>query len=105
MDNTKKNLFITFEGIDGAGKSSQIQQMYALLKEEGYSVLLTHEPGGTPLGEKIREILLQKTDLAIEPNAEMILFLAGRSQHLQEVILPALRKGQRHEHIKGTEEV
>ena len=81
-----QGLFITFEGIEASGKSTQAE---ALAREFGDRALLTREPGGTPLGRRVREILLDATTTPI-PDVEALLFLADRAQHLDEVIRPAL---------------
>ena len=81
-----QGLFITFEGIEASGKSTQAE---ALAREFGARALLTREPGGTPLGRRVREILLDATTTPI-PDVEALLFLADRAQHLDEVIRPAL---------------
>lgn len=86
--------FITFEGGDGAGKSTLIEKVSQYLTSQGHTVLVTREPGGCPLGVHVREILLHKKDLTIVPRAELLLFLADRAQHVEEVIKPALAKGQ-----------
>ncbi len=90
-------VFITFEGCEGAGKSVLSEKVYQALLKEGYSVVLTHEPGGTKISDKIREILLSKepkNSFALVPMAELMLYFASRAQHLQEVILPALESGK-----------
>lgn len=84
----KSGLLITFEGGEGAGKTTLIEEIARQLASEGYSVLKTREPGGTKLGEHIRLLLLQ--DGSISPYAELCLFLASRAQHILEVIGPAL---------------
>jgi len=84
-------MFITFEGIEGSGKSTQIDLLYSYLVEKGYDVLKTREPGGTPLGESVREILIKK-GRDINPLSEMLLMMAMRSQHVEDVIIPALRQ-------------
>ena len=86
--------FVTFEGIEGCGKTTQIRLAAAWLAERGIPVLATAEPGGTPLGRKIREILLNRGSCAIGAEAELLLFIAARAQHVQETILPALEEGQ-----------
>lgn len=86
----KEGLFITFEGGEGAGKTTLIEEVERKLILDGYSVLKTREPGGTKLGEHIRSILLQHTD-PVSPYAELSLFLASRAQHIVEVIVPALK--------------
>lgn len=86
--------FITFEGIEGCGKTTQIRLAEAWLRERGLPVLATAEPGGTPLGRKIRELLLNRGPCAIGAEAELLLFSAARAQHVRETILPALQAGQ-----------
>lgn len=86
-------LFITFEGPEGSGKSTQIRRLATTLRKNGLQSLITREPGGTLLGEKIRKILLQKTREGIDPRSELFLYLASRSQHIRQLILPALKKG------------
>jgi len=84
--------FITLEGIEGAGKSTTIPFLEALIKSRGHDVVVTREPGGTPIGEKIRDILL--ADHSITSMAELLLVFAARAQHLDEIIKPALERGQ-----------
>jgi dTMP kinase len=86
--------FVTFEGIEGCGKTTQMRLAAAWLTGRGISVLSTAEPGGTPLGLKIREVLLNRGSLEIDAEAELLLFAAARAQHVREVILPALRTGK-----------
>ncbi|MHB9096916.1 MAG: dTMP kinase [Syntrophales bacterium] len=86
--------FVTFEGSEGSGKTTQIKLAADWLKERGISVLSTAEPGGTPLGRKIREILLNRGTFAIGAEAELLLFAAARAQHVRETILPALDEGR-----------
>lgn len=89
-----KGLFITFEGGEGAGKTTLIEQIAKTLFDRDFSVLKTREPGGTALGEQIRDILLHKAEFGpMSPYAELSLFLASRAQHVSEVIGPALRSG------------
>ncbi len=88
-----KGIFITFEGIEGAGKSTQAKLLYDYLKREGKNVILTREPGGTKTGEKIREILLTPTDEVFPPIAEVFLYEADRSFHIHNKIKPSLEKG------------
>jgi dTMP kinase len=85
--------FITFEGIEGCGKTTQIRLAENWLRERGIPVLATAEPGGTPLGLKIREILLNRGCCSIGAEAELLLFAAARAQHVRETILPALEGG------------
>ena len=84
-------MFVTFEGPDGAGKSTQAELLRDALAAEGREVVLTREPGGTELGERIRALLLDGAGMS--PWAEAALFAASRSQHVEEVILPALERG------------
>lgn len=87
-------LFITFEGIEGCGKTTQIKYLASFLEKIRQPFLLTREPGGTKLGEKIREILLLANDSQIDPWAELFLYLADRVQHYHQIIFPALEKGE-----------
>ncbi len=88
-------LFVSFEGGEGAGKSSLIASLYDFLTGEGLEVIATREPGGTPLGEQIRECLLNPNDgITLTARAELCLFLAARAQHIDEVITPALEAGK-----------
>lgn len=86
--------FITFEGIEGCGKTTQIRLAEAWLRERGIDVFTTAEPGGTPLGRMIREMLLNRGSCAIGAEAELLLFAAARAQHVRETILPALEAGR-----------
>ena len=86
--------FVTFEGCEGCGKTTQIRLAAISLAECGITVLETAEPGGTPLGRRIREFLLNRGSCAIGAEAELLLFAAARAQHVRETILPALEKGQ-----------
>ena len=88
MHNTR---FITFEGMDGAGKSTQIARTADWLRARGHAVLLTREPGGTPLGESLRALLLHQ---AMHPDTEALLMFAARREHLAQVIEPALARGE-----------
>jgi dTMP kinase len=88
----KTGLFITFEGSEGSGKSTQSGLLCAFLKEEGYSVLHLREPGGTRLSEKIRVLLLDHASRGMTPECEMLLYMASRAQTVVEVIRPALAK-------------
>jgi dTMP kinase len=89
-----KGAFVTFEGIEGSGKSTQIALLEGGLKSRGVSVLLTREPGGTPIGDQVRKILLDPGNSSLDPTAELLLYAASRAQHLHEVILPALAEGK-----------
>ena len=86
--------FITLEGLDGSGKSTQIEKLARALRAHGVAVTLTREPGGTAAGEKIRDVLLHSTTAGLAPLTEMALMFASRAQHVQQVILPALAEGR-----------
>jgi dTMP kinase len=90
----KHGLFITLEGMDGTGKSTQLRLLAQHLRKRGLTVRVTREPGGTKVGERIRKILLASTTTRLAPLAELALMYAARAQHLQEVIRPALAKGE-----------
>ena len=90
----QRGLFITFEGVEGAGKSTQIRRLAASLEEEGVSVLVTREPGGTQISERIRELLLERRHHKMVSTTELLLYVAARSQHVVESIVPALEEGQ-----------
>ena len=85
--------FITIEGIEGAGKSTAMKTMKAFLESHGKEVLVTREPGGTPLAEKIRTLIISKHDEPMQSITELLLFFAGRAQHITNVIQPTLAKG------------
>ncbi|MCF7807132.1 MAG: dTMP kinase [Candidatus Marinimicrobia bacterium] len=87
-------LFISFEGIDGSGKSTQCQKLYHELLGRGYKVHLFREPGGTHISEKIRDILLDKEHTEISPITEMLLYFASRNQLITEKVIPALKRGE-----------
>ncbi|MGB5623365.1 MAG: dTMP kinase [Gammaproteobacteria bacterium] len=84
--------FITLEGIEGVGKSTNLRFVATLLQERGHEVVVTREPGGTPLAERVREILLDHADEAVPPLAELLLMFAGRAIHLENQIRPALQR-------------
>ncbi|MDD1508165.1 MULTISPECIES: dTMP kinase [unclassified Pseudomonas] len=86
-------LFITLEGPEGAGKSTNREYLAARLREQGIDVLLTREPGGTPLAERVRELLLAPSDEPMASDTELLLVFAARAQHLAQVIVPALERG------------
>ncbi len=90
LGSAKRGRFITFEGIDGSGKSTQIAALAAALKGAGHEVVLTREPGGTPLAEKLRALILNDE---MQVDTELLLFFAARAQHVAEVIKPALARG------------
>lgn len=92
--NKHQGLFITLEGIEGAGKSTHADYIRRLLANDDTDVVLTREPGGTELGERIRDILLIHQELHIEPEAELLLMFTARLQHLKQVIIPGLESGK-----------
>lgn len=89
-----EGLFITFEGIEGCGKSTQANLLYDFFTNKKIECVLTHEPGGTPISEKIRELLLDRKNVDMVPLTELFLYYASRSQHTFEVIKPALKAGK-----------
>ena len=89
-----KGYFISVEGGDGSGKSTQIRKIETYLQEKGLEYILTREPGGTPVAEKIRELILDPANKALTGRAEMLLYAASRAQHVEEKILPALEEGK-----------
>jgi dTMP kinase len=91
---SQRGLFITFEGLDGCGKSTQSERLAAELREKGLRVVVTREPGGTATGEKIRQILLDTRTSGLTPMAELALMFASRAQHIGEVIKPVLESDQ-----------
>ncbi|AHF60492.1 thymidylate kinase [Spiroplasma mirum ATCC 29335] len=86
-------LFISFEGIDGSGKTTIAKLLKEKLKSQGYEVVLTREPGGNEIAEQIRDIILSKKNSQINPWTEALLYIAARKQHVSEDILPALKRG------------
>ena len=86
-------LFITLEGPEGAGKSTNREYLAECLREQGIEVVLSREPGGTPLAERIRELLLAPSDEIMDSDTELLLVFAARAQHLAQVIRPALARG------------
>ncbi|PXV70110.1 thymidylate kinase [Halanaerobium congolense] len=89
-----EGFFITFEGIEGSGKTTQIRLLADYLQNKGYEVLVSREPGGTPLGEKIRNLLLDPQYDFMDYRTEVLLYAADRAQHVKEKIKPALGKGK-----------
>jgi dTMP kinase len=87
-------LFITFEGIEGCGKTTQVRLAAEYLQKKDVPLVVTQEPGGTPLSNKIRQILLNRGAFRIGPGAEVLLFAAARAQHVEDVILPALEENK-----------
>ena len=89
----KKGLFITFEGTDGCGKTTQLNMAAEFLKSKGYEVVITREPGALETGKKIRQILLHSEE-KLSDYCEMFLFLADRAQHVEALIKPAVEQGK-----------
>ncbi len=87
-------MFVTFEGPEGGGKSSQIGALADFLRAQGRLVYVTREPGGTPIGDQIRQVIMDHGNSAMERRAEILLFLASRAQHVEEVIRPRLAAGE-----------
>ncbi len=87
-------MFFSFDGLDGVGKTTQLEQFVAWLRAAGHDVVTCYDPGSTPLGEAIRKILLERGDLAIDRTSEMLLFMAARAQLVAEVIKPNLAAGR-----------
>jgi dTMP kinase len=90
----QRGKFITFEGLDGCGKSTQLEKLASALREQGVEVVTTREPGGTTIGERIRALLLDSRTCGLDAHAEMALMFASRAQLIGEVILPALGAGK-----------
>lgn len=89
----KSGLFITMEGPDGSGKSTQIEAIKNFLEKKGETIIITREPGGTQISEKIRRLLLDRENNEMDPMAEALLYAAARAQHVSQVIRPALENG------------
>jgi len=87
-------MFITLEGIEGSGKTTQIRRLAEFLEDKGVDCVTTRQPGGTQIGENIRSILLDPANSALEPLAELLLYMADRAQHINELIRPALKNGK-----------
>lgn len=90
----RRGRFITFEGLDGTGKSTQLALLADHLQKKGFDVVATRNPGGTPIGERVRSILLDSRTSGLSALAEMALMFADRAQHVEQVILPALAQGK-----------
>lgn len=89
-----KSCLITFEGVEGSGKTTQIKLLSQVLQDKGYQTLLTREPGGTNIGDDIRQILLDSQNKHMVPTCELFLYAAARAQHVEQVIQPALDAGK-----------
>lgn len=94
MKHHRRGRFITFEGLDGCGKSTQLERLAGALRRDGIDVIVTREPGGTPIGEKIRAVLLDSRTQGLAPLAELALMFASRAQQIEEVIKPAVAAGK-----------
>ncbi len=90
----QRGKFITFEGLDGCGKTTQLEKLAAVLRAEGIEALTTREPGGTEIGERIRTVLLDSRTAGLDPWTEMALMFASRAQQIAQVIVPALENGR-----------
>ena len=90
----RKGLFISIEGSDGSGKSTQIENIKRFFEEKGIDIVFTREPGGTPIGEKLREIILDRNLREMSDMTEALLYAAARAQHVAQVIRPALAEGK-----------
>lgn len=90
----KKGIFITLEGPDGSGKSSQLTLLADFLRQQGYPAITTREPGGTAIGDQIRKVLMTLKNQEMQPRTEILLFQASRAQLVEQVILPALEQGE-----------
>ena len=90
----KRGVFISLEGIEGCGKSTQARILSDYVSELGYRVTLTREPGGTPIAEKIREMLLDRKNESMTSITELFLYLASRAQHVEQIIMPSLHEGK-----------
>lgn len=88
------SLFVSFEGGEGCGKSTILKLLAAKVEKEGYGLVLTREPGGTPIAEQIRNVILDKANTKMDPRTEALLYAASRRQHLVEKIWPALKEGK-----------
>jgi dTMP kinase len=94
VSSKSRGKFITFEGLDGAGKSTQLKKLAAWLRKKGIDVITTREPGGTALGSRLRAVVLNSRTSGLSARAELALMFADRAQHIDEKILPALARGQ-----------
>lgn len=89
-----RGLFITFEGIEGSGKSTQVKMLEAALRQRNIDCMSTREPGGPPISEQIRKILLDPQNSEMQPETELLLYMASRAQHTAQWIIPALQNGK-----------
>src|SRR5215510_13891391 len=89
-----RGLFITLEGIDGCGKSTQGEMLAGKLKQRGFEIVVTREPGGTVIGEGVRKLLVSDASVHIAPTTELLLYVAARAQHVAELIRPAVKAGR-----------
>ena len=87
-------MFITFEGPDGSGKTTQIRKLIPVLQEKGLDIVHTREPGGTDIGDQIRSVIMNMKNKSMHPRAEILLFCASRAQLVEELIRPSLREGK-----------
>jgi dTMP kinase len=94
MERSHPGIFVTFEGMDGCGKTTQMRKLAGRLRAEGRKVVETVEPGGTRIGDQIRRILLDSANQELCPMAELLLYFASRAQNVEELILPALERGE-----------
>ncbi|HKD13938.1 MAG TPA: dTMP kinase [Candidatus Angelobacter sp.] len=94
MASKQRGKFVTFEGLDGVGKSTQLEKLASHLRRQGLEVITTRNPGGTAIGEKLRGVVLNSRTAGLSPLAELGMMFADRAQHVDELILPALSKGQ-----------
>src|SRR5436309_826991 len=90
----RRGLFITFEGTEGSGKSTQARMLGERLRREGYAVIESQEPGGTPIGMQIRRVLLDGANTELSPTTELLLMFAARAQNVDQWILPGLAEGK-----------
>ena len=93
MTRTPQGLFITFEGVEGSGKTTQVELLADRLQQAGYPVITTREPGGTPISDRIRAVVLDQSRVEIHPHTEALLMCAARAQLVNELILPSLAHG------------